>query len=71
VGRTPALTTLGFSPGELDEVADIISTSQRATAHATFTAKGKYEIDARVAQTCRSRCGDLLAHHLLYHEIEL
>src|SRR5580698_327449 len=68
---TPALTTLGFSPDELDEVADIIVTALRATTPATSTAKAKYEIDARVAQACRSRCADLLAHHRLYREIEL
>jgi glycine hydroxymethyltransferase len=68
---TPALTTLGFSPDELDEVADVIVTALRATTPATSTAKAKYEIDARVAQACRSRCGDLLAHHRLYREIEL
>jgi glycine hydroxymethyltransferase len=61
----------GFSPDEIDEVADIIFTAPRATTPATFTAKAKYEIDARVAQACRSRCGDLLAHHLLYRDIEL
>jgi len=47
---TPALTTLGFSPDELDEVADVIVTALRATTPATSTAKAKYEIDARVAQ---------------------
>jgi hypothetical protein len=60
---TPALTTLGFSPDELDEVAEVIVTALRATTPATSTAKAKYEIDARVAQACRSRCGDLLDHH--------
>jgi len=68
---TPALTTLGFSPDELDEVADVIVTALRATTPATSTAKAKYEIDARVAQVCRDRCADLLAHHRLYPEIEL
>src|SRR3984885_4967575 len=68
---TPALTTLGFSPDELDEVANVIVTALRTTTPATSTAKAKYEIDARVAQACRSRCGDLLAPHRLYREIEL
>ena len=68
---TPALTTLGFRSAELDEVADVIVTALRATTPATSTAKAKYEIDPWVAQACRSRCADLLAHHRLYSEIEL
>jgi glycine hydroxymethyltransferase len=68
---TPALTTLGFSPDELDEVAEVIGTGLRATTPATSTAKAKYEIDARVAKACRSRCSELLAPHRLYREIEL
>jgi glycine hydroxymethyltransferase len=68
---TPALTTLGFSPDELDEVADVIVNALRATTPATSTAKAKYEINPQVAQACRSRCSDLLAHHRLYPEIEL
>jgi glycine hydroxymethyltransferase len=68
---TPALTTLGFGPEELDEVADVIVTALRATTPATSTAKAKYEIDPRIAQACRSRCADLLARHRLYPEVEL
>ena len=68
---TPALTTLGFSPDELDEVADVIVTALRATTPATSTAKAKYQTDAQVAQACRSRCAELLARHRLYPEIEL
>jgi glycine hydroxymethyltransferase len=68
---TPALTTLGFRPDELDEVADVIVNALRATTPATSTAKAKYEIDPRVAQACRDRCVDLLAHHRLYPEIQL
>ena len=68
---TPALTTLGFRSDELAEVADVIVTALRATTPATSAAKAKYEIDPRVAQACRSRCAELLAHHRLYSEIEL
>jgi glycine hydroxymethyltransferase len=68
---TPALTTLGFGPGELDEVADLIVTALRATAPATATAKAKYELDARVAEAGRRRCAELLSRHPLYPEIEL
>jgi glycine hydroxymethyltransferase len=68
---TPALTTLGFSPGELDEVADVIVAALRATKPAAATAKAKYELDSGVAEACRRRCADLLARHRLYPEIEL
>jgi glycine hydroxymethyltransferase len=68
---TPALTTLGFRPDELDEVANVIVNALRATTPATSTAKAKYEIDPQVAQACRNRCADLLAQHRLYPEIKL
>ncbi len=68
---TPALTTLGFGPDELDQVADVIASALGATTPATSTAKAKYRIDPRIAQACRDRCEDLLAHHLLYPEIAL
>jgi glycine hydroxymethyltransferase len=68
---TPALTTLGFGPDELDEVADVIVTALRATTPATATAKAKYELEPQTAEACRGRCADLLARHRLYPEIEL
>jgi glycine hydroxymethyltransferase len=68
---TPALTTLGFGTGEMDEIADIITAALRATAPAAATAKAKYTMDARVAERCRARCADLLDRHPLYQGIEL
>jgi glycine hydroxymethyltransferase len=68
---TPALTTLGFGPGELDDVADVIVRALRATTPATSTAKAKYSMDPRITQACRDRCGGLLTHHRLYADIEL
>jgi glycine hydroxymethyltransferase len=68
---TPALTTLGFGPGELDEVAGTIVEALRATAPAAPAAKAKYQIAPPVAEACRRRCADLLARHRLYPEIEL
>jgi glycine hydroxymethyltransferase len=68
---TPALTTLGFGPSELDEVADVISTALNATSTASSTAKAKYDLSLEVAEACRSRCADLLARHPLYPEIQL
>jgi glycine hydroxymethyltransferase len=68
---TPALTTLGFNTGELDEVADVIVTALRATTPANATAKAKYNQDPATAEACRARCADLLSRHRLYPEIEL
>jgi glycine hydroxymethyltransferase len=68
---TPALTTLGFGPGDLDEVADVIVAALRATKPATSTAKAKYELDPQIAEAGRRRCADLLSRHRLYPEIEL
>ena len=68
---TPALTTLGFGPDELDEIAEIITTALRATAPANETAKAKYVIDEKVAAASRQRCADLLTRHPLYPGIDL
>jgi glycine hydroxymethyltransferase len=68
---TPALTTLGFGTGEMDEIADIITAALRATAPAAAAAKAKYTLDDRVAAKCRARCADLLGRHPLYPGIRL
>jgi glycine hydroxymethyltransferase len=68
---TPALTTLGFGTGEMDEVADIITAALRATEPAATAAKAKYTLDNRVAGQCRARCADLLGRHPLYPGIQL
>jgi len=68
---TPALTTLGFGPGEMDQIAAVITAALGATAPAAATAKAKYTLDDRVAAQCRARCADLLGRHLLYPGIEL
>ena len=68
---TPALTTLGFAPAEMDEIAAIITAALGATAPAARTAKATYSLDAQVAERCRARCVDLLGRHPLYPEIEL
>ncbi|MBO0821053.1 MAG: glycine hydroxymethyltransferase [Nocardiopsaceae bacterium] len=68
---TPALTTLGFGPDDLDEIADVISTALKATRPANETAKAKYVIDPDVAAASRERCAALLARYPLYPGIEL
>src|SRR5579863_3848279 len=68
---TPALTTLGFGPAEMDEIAEIMTAALRATAPAAAGAKAKYTLDARVAASCRERCAELLSRHPLYPGIQL
>ena len=68
---TPALTTLGLSAGEMDEVADIIAATLRAAEPAKAGAKAKYTLDAAVAAQGRQRCASLLAEHPLYPGIDL
>ena len=68
---TPALTTLGFGSGEMDEIAGIITAALGATAPAAATAKAKYTLEDQVAEQCRARCADLLDRHPLYAGIEL
>jgi glycine hydroxymethyltransferase len=68
---TPALSTLGFGPDELDEIAGIIIAALRATAPAAATAKAKYTLDPQVAAACRARCAELLSRHPLYPGISL
>jgi glycine hydroxymethyltransferase len=68
---TPALTTLGFGPDELDEVAGIMCEVLRATAPANATARAKYTLDTTAAAAARNRCADLLGKHPLYPDIQL
>jgi glycine hydroxymethyltransferase len=68
---TPALTTLGFGAGEMDEIAGIITEALLATAPAAAGARAKYTLDDRVAARCHARCAELLARHPLYPGILL
>jgi glycine hydroxymethyltransferase len=71
---TPALTTLGMGVDELDEVADLIDTTLRATtraAAASGPSQAKYAIADGVAAKTRDRAAELLARFPLYPEIVL
>ena len=71
---TPALTSLGCGPAEMDEIADIITTALRATTAApapSGLSRARYIIDDRVAAACRSRCADILARFPLYPHVQL
>ena len=67
---TPALTTLGFGPDELDEIADIFAAVLGATTPAGSAAKANV-LDAKVAANSRDRCAELLGRHPLDPGIEL
>ncbi len=66
---TPALTTRGFGPDDLDEVSALLDEVLRATQPAG--SKAKYQLDSSVAERVRSRAADLTAAHPLYPEIDI
>jgi glycine hydroxymethyltransferase len=72
---TPATTTLGMGPGEMDELADLIHETLSAT-EPTTTSKGapslaQYALPADVAESARKRAADLLAAFPLYPNLAL
>ena len=72
---TPALTTLGLGPDELDEVAgiivDVLSATTPAPTKSGAPSKARYQLAADVADAGRKRCADLLAKFPLYPTIDL
>ena len=71
---TPALTTLGLGPTEVDEAADIINITLRAThpaAARTGTSQARYHLDPAVAEAARRRCAELLERFPLYAEVTI
>jgi glycine hydroxymethyltransferase len=71
---TPALTTLGCGPAEMDEIADIITTALRATTAApapSGLSQARYILDDRVAVACRNRSADILGRFPLYRHVQL
>jgi glycine hydroxymethyltransferase len=72
---TPALTTLGMGPAEMDEIADMIVRVLAATTAASTDnsqpSRARYALDPGVAGAVRGRARDLLAAHPLYPEITL
>ena len=72
---TPALTTLGLSPGDMDEVADIIAdvlTSAEASATSSGgVSQAKFALDPAKVDSTRKRSADLLAAHPLYPTLGL
>ena len=74
---TAAITTLGFGPAEIAEVADVIKFVLSETRPAAAgdddpkRAKGEHEVSAEVIEAARGRIHDLLAKHPVYPEIDL
>jgi glycine hydroxymethyltransferase len=66
---TPALTTRGFGPDDLDEVAQLLDEVLKATTPAG--SKAKYQIEDGVADRVHARAGELTAAHPLYPEIDV
>ncbi len=72
---TPALTTRGFGPSELDEVAELIVTVLKGTSQKPAASgnpsKVHYVLADGVAAEVNSRAADLLVKHPLYPSIDL
>jgi glycine hydroxymethyltransferase len=66
---TPALTTLGLGPDELDEVADLIATVLRGVTPGQ--SKARYTVDEAVTDAGRKRAAELLDRFPLYPQIDL
>jgi glycine hydroxymethyltransferase len=67
---TPALTTLGVGPAEMDEIAGLIVEVLQATSP-RGTSRAAYDLDPPVGSATRQRASDLLAAHPLYPGITL
>ena len=72
---TPALTTLGMGEDDMDEVADIICSTLKAT-EPTKTSSGEqskanYTLASEIQTSNRERAGDLLRTNPLYPDLNL
>ena len=72
---TPALTTRGLGPTEMDEIADLIhivlTNTQPASGPDGTRSQAKYTLDPAVAAKISQRGDELLAPHPLYATIDL
>jgi glycine hydroxymethyltransferase len=71
---TPAVTTLGMGPDEMDEIGAIAVDVLRATTPTLVNGKpgkAKYETDAKVEQEARARVAALTEKFPVYPEIDL
>lgn len=72
---TPALTTLGMGPEEMDEIADMIVavlTATEAETSATGSrSRARYRLDPAVVEGTERRAAELLTAHPLYPSVVL
>jgi glycine hydroxymethyltransferase len=72
---TPALTTRGLGPDEMDVIADLIATVLGSTTPATTAdgrpAKVKYNLDEAISGRIAARATELVAGYPLYPGIDL
>jgi glycine hydroxymethyltransferase len=72
---TPALTTRGLGPDEMDVIADLIATVLKETSPATTAAgapsKAKYLLEDKVAERVASEAAELVAGYPLYPGVDL
>ncbi|MCA9173345.1 MAG: glycine hydroxymethyltransferase [Planctomycetales bacterium] len=66
---SPAVTTLGMGPDEMQEIAAIISLVLRHTQ--AVDDKGKYETDASIRDEANRRVGELLGRFPVYPELDV
>ena len=72
---TPALTTRGLGPDEMDVIADLMATVLKETSPATAAsgspAKVKYLLDDKVAERVAREAAELVAAYPLYPGVDL
>ena len=71
---TPALTTLGLGPIEMDQIADIIAATLSVTSPASAPSgpsKAHYILDGTIADNGLRCSAELLARFPLYPQIQL
>ncbi|HEY5362050.1 MAG TPA: glycine hydroxymethyltransferase [Streptosporangiaceae bacterium] len=72
---TPALTTRGLGPDEMDVIADLMATVLKETSPGTAAdgspAKVKYQLDVKVAERVAREAAELVAAYPLYPGVDL
>ncbi|HUY46337.1 MAG TPA: glycine hydroxymethyltransferase [Streptosporangiaceae bacterium] len=72
---TPALTTRGLGPAEMDDIAALIDTVLSSTRAADgpdgTPSRARYQLDAAVASKVAGQAADMLARFPLYPSVEL
>src|SRR3954451_8129050 len=67
---TPALTTRGLGPAEMDRIAELMCTVLAKTTPSRDS-KMRYDLDPAIAERVNAQAGELLADFPLYPEVDL